>query len=125
MPDAPIRDLKVFDLAGNEIPVVQGLRPQSEQVPQFYSLSQNYPNPFNPSTTIKYALPAPTHVELKVYNVLGQMVKVLVNEDQKAGQYSVVWDGTNPDGDQAATGVYFYQLKTGDFTTSRKMMLLK
>jgi flagellar hook assembly protein FlgD len=97
-----------------------------------YKLDQNYPNPFNPTTTIRYALPAQSVVSLKVYNILGQEVKTLVNENQISGSYAVQWDGKNNHGAQVSTGIYFYQLEVNgvgpsreNFTQVRKMLLLK
>lgn len=85
-----------------------------------YELSSNYPNPFNPSTVINYQLPEAGNVELKIYDVLGREVAVLVNGFKNAGHYSIRFDGKN-----FAAGVYIYRLKAGSFTSSRKMLLLK
>ncbi len=89
-------------------------------IPTAFSLEQNYPNPFNPSTLIKYGLPHDAHVELEVYNVLGQRVAVLVNEKQNAGYHQVVFQrATLP------SGMYFYQLHVGSFARTRKMLVLR
>ncbi len=120
-----LQDLQVFDEYGNEMAVKYGIRQKVEVLPQYYDLAQNYPNPFNPATTIKYSIVNPGAVELTVFNVLGQTVKELVNGNQNAGQYSVIWDGTDDKGDQVATGIYFYRLKTDEYTHSRKMALIK
>jgi hypothetical protein len=90
-----------------------------------YELSQNYPNPFNPSTKISFALPEATEVSLKIYDVAGQLVQTLVNGVIEAGRHQVVWDGTNQNGMQVASGVYFYQLRAGEFKQVRKMSLLR
>lgn len=90
------------------------------RIPRSYELSQNYPNPFNPSTVIEYALPASGQVTLKVYNVIGQEVKTLVNGVQDAGSYRVRFDATS-----LSTGVYFYRLEAGSFTRVQKMILVK
>jgi hypothetical protein len=101
------------------------IRQPTDELPTEYSLSQNYPNPFNPSTTIKYSIPnvesghAPT-VLLKVYDILGREVATLVNKQQKAGNYEVTFNALN-----LTSGVYFYRLKSGGFTQSKKMILLK
>jgi hypothetical protein len=89
-------------------------------VPQDYALDQNYPNPFNPSTTISYSIPTAARVTLRIYNLLGQEVETLVDLQQNAGSYKAVFDAS-----RLATGVYFYQLKAGQFVTVRKMLLLK
>ena len=89
-------------------------------VPQQFSLSANYPNPFNPSTQIKYTIAAPTEVTLRVYDVLGRMVKTLVQSHQAAGDYTVTFDASN-----LASGMYLYRLEAGSFVQTRQMMLLK
>ncbi len=98
-------------------------------LPKAFSLGQNYPNPFNPSTTIAYDIPdnqaGTVAVQLKVYNVRGQVVKTLVNSDKDAGHYVVQWDGRTENGEHVSSGVYFYRIKAGDFVTTRKMVLLK
>ena len=88
-------------------------------------MSQNYPNPFNPITAIKYTLAQSEKVELSVYNVLGQKVKTLVNKKQNAGLHIATWDGTNEQGVRLASGIYFYKLKTPNFTRTMKMIMLK
>jgi len=85
----------------------------------------NYPNPANPSTTIRYALTEATDVRLAIYNILGQQVRVLVNSEQSAGTYSVVWDGRNALGREVTSGVYLYRLKAGQNVAIRKMILIK
>jgi hypothetical protein len=94
--------------------------------PAHFELSQNYPNPFNPATTITYQLPNDgVDVHITIYNILGQVVKTLVNEQKNAGVYSVVWDGKNDEGIAVTSGVYIYQLKSGNFMQSKKLMMLK
>lgn len=96
-----------------------------ETLPGGFNLSQNYPNPFNPSTAIDYSLPRVSEVELAVFNQLGQKVAVLVNGVQSAGRYHAVWNGCNAAGEPVSSGVYLYRLTAGEFTQSRKMLLLK
>jgi len=91
-----------------------------EVLPSEFSLSQNYPNPFNPTTTIAYALPQTEQVELKVYDLHGHEVGVLVNEKKVAGKYTVEFDATT-----LPTGVYFYQLRAGEFMATKKLILLR
>jgi len=81
-------------------------------LPYEFSLSQNYPNPFNPSTRIDYSVPADGNVRLDIVDILGQVVNVLVDEYQPAGEYSVEWHGVSSSASSAASGVYFYRLQT-------------
>lgn len=92
-----------------------------------FSLGQNYPNPFNPNTVIRFSLSvaSPTNTTLRIYNVLGQEMRSLMNEQKGAGSYEVIWDGKDDKGKEVASGIYFYQLKVGKFTQSKKMLLLK
>lgn len=89
-------------------------------VPENYSLSQNYPNPFNPVTQLKYGIPHQGFVSLKVYDMLGNEVRTLVNENKTAGSYSVTFDAAN-----LSSGIYFYKLTAGDFSDVKKMTLVK
>jgi hypothetical protein len=89
-------------------------------LPNTFRLSQNYPNPFNPSTTIKYELPKASKVRLSVYDILGREVSVLVDQRRDAGVYEVKFDGSN-----LASGVYFYQLRAGDYISTKKLLLMK
>ena len=88
--------------------------------PTEYSLSQNYPNPFNATTTIQYQLAEDGPVTLEVYNVFGQRVATLVDGRQGAGYKSVSWDASS-----VSSGLYFYRLSAGDYTETRRMMLVK
>jgi hypothetical protein len=94
-------------------------------IPKTYQLFQNYPNPFNPQTMIKYDLPKSGHVNITVYNILGQKVKTLMDEHQEAGHKSVNWNGTDGKGKDVASGIYFYKIKTVGFEKTKKMVLLK
>ena len=93
---------------------------QVSDLPINYSLLQNHPNPFNATTTISYQLPVDAYVKLEVYNTLGQKVATLVDSRQQAGYRRVVWDAS-----QVSSGLYFYKLTAGDFTETRRMMLVK
>ena len=86
---------------------------------------RNFPNPFNPEATIEYSLPVTSHVTVTVYNVIGQQIRTLVDRSQSAGTHQVIWDGTDRNGRQSPTGVYFYRFKAGDYTETRKMVLIK
>ena len=94
-------------------------------VPQAFSLAQNAPNPFNSETVIRFALPQPSQVELAIYNLLGQPVAVLVQGPSAAGSFSVRWDGRDQAGQAVTSGVYLYQLRAGEYTEVRKLLLLR
>lgn len=95
-------------------------------VPTVFALHQNYPNPFNPTTVVLYDLDVASHVNLEVFNVLGQKVSTLVDEFQEQGHHAVQWDGDDDSGAPVATGVYFYRINAGDNKVeTKKMMLLK
>ncbi len=93
--------------------------------PNQFELAQNYPNPFNPSTTISYALPTASRVTLQIFNLQGEVVKTLVNGLQPANHYQVSWNGENELGQKVAAGIYLYQLKTEQFSQTRRLVLIK
>ncbi|HEX9653973.1 MAG TPA: FlgD immunoglobulin-like domain containing protein, partial [bacterium] len=98
--------------------------------PTTFALAQNFPNPFNPSTEIQYQLAAAENSSqqrtlLKIYNILGQEVRTLVNEEQPAGFYSFTWDGRGDDGQRLSSGIYVYRLQSGKFVATRKMLLVQ
>jgi len=99
-------------------------------VPTDFKLEQNFPNPFNAQTTIRYEVPfnqgnGEVRTVLKVYNILGQKVKTLVDEPRQPGRYQITWDGKNDSGSRVSSGMYFYRLKVGSHSESKKMTLLK
>jgi len=94
-------------------------------VPTTFALEQNYPNPFNPSTTVRYQIPSDANVNLDVYNLQGQKIRTLIAKEQKAGYYSVVWDGRNEAGQTVSSGLYLYRVQAGSFVAVHKMMLIK
>jgi bacillolysin len=103
---------------------------QSVDLPTAFQLHNNYPNPFNPSTKIAYDVPSRSHVQLTIYDLLGQRVRTLVNSEQAIGTYSVSWDGTNETGVRVSSGMYIYRLEAADGSglatvLSKKMVLLK
>ena len=112
------------DIANFEITGVTGLEGE-EGMPQSYELSQNYPNPFNPSTLIKYSLPEAGYVTLKIYNMLGQEVRTLLSTQSNAGVYTINWNGRDNFGHRVSSGAYIYQLVSGNFVQTKKMVLLK
>jgi len=88
-------------------------------------LNQNYPNPFNPNTTISFSLPEPGQVKLEIYNLRGQLVNVLSDGEESAGDHRLVWNGTDQSGNFVSSGVYFYRLRTNSGTISKRMLLMK
>jgi hypothetical protein len=102
------------------IDIVTGLEEDKQSIPSEFNLSQNYPNPFNPVTLIKYQVPEASLVSIKVYDIIGREVAVLVNEEKSPGNYQVSFSSEN-----LASGVYFYKMVAGDFSSVKKMNLLK
>jgi len=100
-----------------------------QEVPLAYELSQNYPNPFNPETVIRFGIPAHvtagTPVQLRIYNMLGELVRTLVDQPMQPGSYIARWNGRNGRGVQVAAGVYIYRIVAGDYRATKRMLLLK
>jgi len=99
-------------------------------IPESFSLKQNYPNPFNPTTRIEFSLPVAADVELRIYNILGQQVASLINDQRPAGNHSVLWNANDSNGMKLSSGIYFYMLKASgfdgnEFQEIKKMVLLK
>jgi len=126
-------ELRIYDRAAGNTGTLQqwsmkvimstnptGINEIGSTTPNEFSLSQNYPNPFNPSTSIRYRVSSISNVSLKVYDVLGKEVATLVYEEKPAGNYEVQFDGSN-----LSSGVYFYQLKSGEYIDTKKFVLLK
>jgi len=88
-------------------------------------LHQNYPNPFNPSTEICYSLPCDADVDLSIFDVSGRSIITLVRERQSAGNRTVKWDGRDENGSKVVSGFYFYRLKTGELSITKKMLLVR
>ncbi|MDZ7626654.1 MAG: T9SS type A sorting domain-containing protein [Ignavibacteriaceae bacterium] len=99
---------------------ITGVEDESNEIPTQFILKQNYPNPFNPSTTIKYSILTSEFVTLKVYDVLGNEVATLVNEEKSAGSYEVSFDVAG-----LTSGIYFYKLQAGNLIETKKMILIK
>ena len=97
------------------------------ETPAVFALEQNVPNPFNPVTTIKYSIPEPGRVRLRIYNVAGQQICTIVDKEQVpcAGGFSVTWNGTNDSGRKVSSGVYFYQLTINALTQTKKLVVLR
>ncbi len=99
---------------------IVGIESEQYELPINYSLKQNYPNPFNPKTVIRYALPVTCHLDLSIYNILGQKVATLVNKKQPAGSYQVEWDAST-----VSSGIYYYRLEAEGFSDVKKMVVIK
>ena len=112
-PDLSITQLHVV------LDVVTGVE-EDNSLPTVYSLYNNYPNPFNPSTTIKYDIPEQSYVTIKIYNITGEEVSTLLNEVQNAGRYQIQWNAA-----ELASGVYFYRIQAGQFSDTKKLILMK
>ncbi len=112
---------------GMAVAGIAGLDEKKENVviSQVLLLGQNYPNPFNPSTTIAFQLPQAGPVALKVFNIAGQLVKTLIDEEKGIGEHTVIWNGTNEVGADVPSGIYFYRLQAGEFSETKRMTLLK
>jgi hypothetical protein len=99
---------------------ITGLKNEPGLIPIVWKLEQNFPNPFNPSTTINYQISKPGLVTLKIYDILGREIATLINENKVAGFYEINFDAS-----KLASGIYIYQLKSNNFVSSKKMILLK
>jgi hypothetical protein len=98
---------------------------QNGIAPAEYSLSQNYPNPFNPSTTIRFEVPKPSHVLIKIYNVLGREVRTLVDGKLGAGRFAEIWDGRTDYGETVGSGIYFVRMQTNEFISLKKLVVVR
>ena len=106
--------------ANLDLKVLTSVKQSNGNIPKDYSLKQNYPNPFNPTTLIKYQIPESGFVSLKVYDILGNEVETLVNETESAGIYEIKFNGSD-----LSSGIYFYQIRTNNYSATKKFMLLK
>lgn len=97
----------------------------NNEIPSDFRLDQNYPNPFNPVTKISFMIPQDTHVKIKVFDLLGQEIKVLINEFINSGYHFVEWDGRSESGAAVTSGFYIYRMEAGDFVQSKKMLMIK
>lgn len=105
---------------------ISGVAGEDEVMPVVETaLRGNYPNPFNPETTIMYSVKSDEHVTIEIFNLKGQKVRTLVNEKAKAGNYKVVWHGDDNNGKTVGSGVYFYRMNSGKFTSTKKMIMMK
>ena len=98
----------------------QNAEQETNAIPTVYGLAQNYPNPFNPSTTINYQIPEKNRVSLRIYDILGNLVTTLVDQEMEAGYYNLEWNASN-----LASGVYIYRMISGTYTSTKKLILMK
>ena len=98
---------------------------EDEIIPEAFALHQNYPNPFNPITSLRYDLPEDGLVNITVYDMMGRVVKTLVNSSQTAGYKSIKWNATNDRNEPVSAGLYMYTIQAGEFRQTKKMVLLK
>lgn len=96
-----------------------------EVLPSAFTLDQNYPNPFNPSTVISYTLPKQSRVQIKIFDVIGNEIRSLIDEEKSAGKYNILWDSRSNSGSRVSSGVYFYKIFADGFTETKKMILMK
>jgi hypothetical protein len=120
-PQGSTYDLGAYEFGG----IPTAVETEDHSPVRKFNLLQNYPNPFNPETVIRFALPHRAHVILKIYSVLGELVRTLLDELESAGHYSVAWDGRDVRGEAVASGVYFYQLQAGNKVLTNKMLLVQ
>ena len=118
-------EFTVISEAGEFIFVNASLSIDSEIIPEVFALHQNYPNPFNPITSLRYDLPADGLVNITIYDMMGRIVKILVNGSQTAGYKSIQWNATNDRNEPVSAGLYLYTIQTGEFRQTKKMVLLK
>lgn len=109
----------------SDLNVVVAVNEPVSHLPKNFSIAQNFPNPFNPSTTIEYTVPKQSDISIKIYNLLGQEIRTLVNGSKAQGRYSVTWDGKDNAGRAVSTGIYFYRLNAPNFVETRKMVMIK
>ena len=108
-----------------EIDIIELYTKDKLLIPDNYQLKDAYPNPFNPVTTIEYGIPEAAYVKILVYDLLGQKVKILEFSQKEAGYFTTQWDGTNQHGESVSAGMYFYRIRTGNFSDTKKIILLK
>ena len=123
--EASDEEFTVISQAGEFILVNTSLSIASEIIPEAFALHQNYPNPFNPITSLRYDLPQDGLVNVTVYDMMGRLVKTLVNSSQTAGYKSIQWNATNDRNEPVSAGLYLYTIQAGDFRQTKKMVLLK
>ena len=131
--NGPQVELKFKTFCGVDINIGRSdVKEGNTSLPKKISLSQNYPNPFNPATTIpfqvrslEFGVGRPVHTSLTIYNLTGQRVRILLDEEMMPGDYQAIWDGKDDNDKKVSSGIYFYRFKAGDNSETRKMIMLK
>jgi hypothetical protein len=115
----------IFVLAGWDDPMVAVEEDNILEIPNNYELKQNYPNPFNSGTTIEFNLPRSGFVEVKIYNLLGELICIPLQKHMQAGNHTISWNGKYAKGNICPTGIYFYQVNANGYSETKRMILLK
>jgi len=122
----PVGDLNWFPDQYEQWKIVTNVeRSESRLLPDDFYLSNAYPNPFNPQTKIDFRIPQTSDVRITIYNVIGQQVNVILDQELYAGSYTITWNGTNDRGIQVPSGVYLYRIEAGQFSETKKVVFLK
>lgn len=121
----PVGDPSKVTNPGNPLSKPNPTSVTENTLPQQYRLLNNYPNPFNPTTTIAFEIPKSEFVTLQIFNVNGELIKTIMNENLNAGRFEKNWNGRDETENQVVSGIYFYRIKAGHFENSRRMILLK
>jgi hypothetical protein len=128
-PSVTVDDGNGFTSSGNSVGVTGdpplGIGDRSYDVPGVFMLGQNYPNPFNPTTDIRYDVAEAVHVTIRIFNVLGQVVTTLTDQQMQPGSYLARWNGKDRQGLAVNSGVYFYKMEAGRFSEVKKLMLMR
>ena len=122
---ADVYHFSTLVLSGKNVATSLNSEKNLASLPTQLTLYQNYPNPFNPETRISYVLPTEHQVTVRIFNMLGQEIKTLINQKQTAGIHTVRWNGTDQFGQKVGSGIYFYQVKSGNISIVKKMILMK
>jgi hypothetical protein len=118
----PVQDIRKLTFSGLTSASANG---NVQAVVKNFALFQNYPNPFNPTTRIDYEIPSSGDVDIKIFNINGELIKVFTRSNQPSGRYSVNWDGRNSNNQPVASGIYLYRVSFGNSVLTRKMLLIK
>jgi hypothetical protein len=120
----PLMSINSYDLVPISPTSIPG--EENNHLPRKFDLGQNFPNPFNPRTTITFNLSSPVSLKLQIFDIKGRLIKTLAGGEMwEAGPHSVSWDGRNDEGNEVGSGIFFYRIESGDFSETRKMVLLR